>query len=233
MDEVERLPCPLCAEPIAVEARLCPHCRNAALVDLVLEAPSQAPRQRYQVARAVSGLGAPFPSFVESQQSLAGGGPAAWNLALGEARRAVEGLKRLKVAAKTVPASGRGQFDETVVEGKESRFRRPVLYGLVAAAVVVGFVTWRRAPAPTPTTPAPVPPALVPVAGRPPAVAQPGAEPSLSNAALARAGRGGAEAGGGGRFHRPVPAAGGPRRLSGAGAARLYGSAVQAKPTGS
>lgn len=186
MDEVERLPCPLCAEPVALEARLCPHCRNAALVDLVIEGQSQDSRQRYQVARAVSGLGAPFPSFVESQQSLAGGGPAAWNLTLGEARRAVEGLKRLNVAAKTVPASGRGQFDETLAEGDQSPFRRPAVYGLVAAAVVGGFFLWRRAPASTPPPAAAVLPAVAPVAGRPPGVAQPGAAPPLSNAALAR-----------------------------------------------
>ncbi len=67
----EREPCSACGEPVALEARLCPHCDTSALVDLRLLSPIPDPRKRYQVARAIAGLGPPALPFVTLQSALA------------------------------------------------------------------------------------------------------------------------------------------------------------------
>jgi serine protease Do len=75
-DAMSRLPCPFCAEPIALEARLCHHCQSSVLVDVGLSAVVTDPRLRYQVARAIRALpGA--PPLTDIQAALTSTTPAA------------------------------------------------------------------------------------------------------------------------------------------------------------
>jgi serine protease Do len=75
MDGPEREPCATCAEPVALEARICPYCRHSALVALRLAGPVADARVRYQVARGLAALGSPLPSVGALQKALAGARP--------------------------------------------------------------------------------------------------------------------------------------------------------------
>lgn len=57
MTTLDRAPCPACAEPIAAEARFCPHCRMPVLFRVGLETPLTDGRARYRAARALAPLG--------------------------------------------------------------------------------------------------------------------------------------------------------------------------------
>lgn len=75
-DNTPRQPCPHCAEPIALEARICHHCHWDVLVDVCLTVPSADPRARYQIARTMQAMpGA--PSLMLIQAALAAPRPAA------------------------------------------------------------------------------------------------------------------------------------------------------------
>ena len=93
MDVTQREPCATCAEPVALEARLCPYCGRSALVALRLAGPVADGRLRYQAARALAALGAPLPPMGELQKALAeraapaGHGPDEGACPRGAARR--------------------------------------------------------------------------------------------------------------------------------------------------
>jgi serine protease Do len=62
-----REPCPHCAEPIPLEAKLCHHCQSDVLVSVVLRAPIADGRARYQTARGLHALpGSPGLSAVQA-----------------------------------------------------------------------------------------------------------------------------------------------------------------------
>jgi serine protease Do len=68
-------PCLHCHEAVALEAKVCPHCRREVLVDVGLSQPIGEGRLRYKLARSLSALGPPLPSFVPLQQALAASRP--------------------------------------------------------------------------------------------------------------------------------------------------------------
>ncbi|HEX6737916.1 MAG TPA: trypsin-like peptidase domain-containing protein [Vicinamibacteria bacterium] len=77
MDEPLRQPCPECAEPVALDARLCPHCFSTALVDVVLRQPVADARVRHTAARALQTLGGEAAAYSAIQAAMASPQPAA------------------------------------------------------------------------------------------------------------------------------------------------------------
>src|SRR5262245_29497395 len=75
MDEPVREPCPECAEPVALDARLCPHCLSSVLVDVHLDAPVPDARVRHAVARALQAMGPAAPSYSAAHSALEGPRP--------------------------------------------------------------------------------------------------------------------------------------------------------------
>jgi hypothetical protein len=63
MSDVQREPCRHCGESAAPSLKVCPFCRGSLLVDVVIAAPPAEPRARYLLARDISSLGPPAPSF--------------------------------------------------------------------------------------------------------------------------------------------------------------------------
>jgi serine protease Do len=76
MDEPLRQPCSECAEPVALDARMCPHCFSSALVDVTLRGPVQDARVRHAVARALQALGPEAP-YSQVQALMTAPRPAA------------------------------------------------------------------------------------------------------------------------------------------------------------
>src|ERR671918_426921 len=70
-EETERGPCPRCGKPAPLAARVCPHCKGNLLVDVSLDHAPAEGRTRYQIARGLSSLGPPAPSFAAAQQAVA------------------------------------------------------------------------------------------------------------------------------------------------------------------
>jgi S1-C subfamily serine protease len=94
-----------CAEPISLDAQVCPHCRRAALVHVSLVGPVQDARLRYKVARSLAALGPPLSAFSVLQQALAGPRPVvAPRVARGFARRIVDTLAAEGITAEMAPA---------------------------------------------------------------------------------------------------------------------------------
>jgi S1-C subfamily serine protease len=132
-----RWPCDACGESIAKDARLCPHCRSSALVDVTLPYPVADGRVRYQAARAVSALGAPVPAFVPLQTAMAAPQPV---IARGLTRSAADrmialleqnGVGGALIVGRAVPVGdGRGRTVAT-------------LAGALAVAAVVGWLVMR------------------------------------------------------------------------------------------
>ena len=92
--EPERSPCPFCAQPAAVEALRCPHCRGHLAMDVVLTAAVTDDRRRYQMARALSALGPPLPGLAALRDALAvDHGVLARGLSRGAADRLVATLR--------------------------------------------------------------------------------------------------------------------------------------------
>ena len=136
-DGTLRQPCPHCAEPIALDARLCHHCHSDVLVDVRLRAPLTDGRQRYQVARGLADL-PNSPPLSAIQAALASATPAA---ALGVtrafAREAIAFLESRSVKAfLDIP---RGADDVP-------RRSRAPLVGALAVAILAagGYVGWRQ-----------------------------------------------------------------------------------------
>ena len=63
MSDVQREPCRHCGESAASSLKVCPFCRGSLLVDVVIATPVAEPRVRYLLAREISSLGPPAPSF--------------------------------------------------------------------------------------------------------------------------------------------------------------------------
>jgi S1-C subfamily serine protease len=70
MDEPLRQPCSECAEPVALDARLCPHCFSSALVDVRLRERVTDSRRRHAAARALQALGPEAPAYSVIQAAL-------------------------------------------------------------------------------------------------------------------------------------------------------------------
>jgi S1-C subfamily serine protease len=126
----ERAPCPACAEPIAREARLCPHCRVPVLFGVRLSAPVSDPRSRYRLARELSALG--------GERRL-----ATLQTALGTAGSSVAtGLTRAE-AERWVAALGGDSAASLVWAGTGSSApwagRQAALLGVAAAVAVVAL----------------------------------------------------------------------------------------------
>jgi len=127
---LDREPCPHCGELIAPEARECPYCSHAVLVDLRLGGPVQDPRTRYQLARAFAALGPPFPGLVELQAALGSAQPVlGQHLTVAAARRGLEVLEAHALRGYAQPAPAAGSH-------------WPKIAAAVAAAGVLGGLGW-------------------------------------------------------------------------------------------
>ncbi len=62
--------CPRCKKPVDPAARRCPHCRASVLVDVVVDSAPAAERDRYALAKALSQLEAPAPTFSAAQGAV-------------------------------------------------------------------------------------------------------------------------------------------------------------------
>jgi serine protease Do len=88
----EREACLHCAEPAALDARICPYCQMSLLVSVEATAPVSDGRRRYQVARALGRLGPPLKDLRTVQSALARGAPFAAGLTRAVAGRVLEVL---------------------------------------------------------------------------------------------------------------------------------------------
>ncbi len=89
---VDREACPHCAEPAALDARICPYCQMSLLVSVKATAPVTDGRRRYQVARALSRLGPPLKDLRTVQSALTRGAPIATGLTRAAAGRILDTL---------------------------------------------------------------------------------------------------------------------------------------------
>jgi serine protease Do len=162
MDFPERSPCPSCAEPVALEARICPHCRRSVLVDLRLDGPVSDARLRYQAARALGTLGGPFLAVGVLQQAMSRPRP-----------RVAGGLTRAQALAAGGILAQHGLHASVAPDpsGAEASGRALKAAGLAALGVAaLALATWwlsrparpspgvgARGAAPAPGTAAPAP----------------------------------------------------------------------------
>lgn len=75
-DPLERFPCPMCAELVPVDARICRHCQTSTLVDVTLRAPIADVRTRHEIVRRLQAL-PDAPSAASSREGLVAARPAA------------------------------------------------------------------------------------------------------------------------------------------------------------
>jgi S1-C subfamily serine protease len=156
-DGTLREPCPHCAEPIPLEAKLCHHCQSDVLVDVVLHGPIADGRQRYQIARGLHALpGSPGLSAI--QGALGGTPPAAVRGVTRAFARDVAAFL-LSSGIKSSLDTPRRASDRTTGSSRSL----PLLGGLsVAALLAVGYFGWRTLSPPdedavlAPSTGAPV-----------------------------------------------------------------------------
>jgi S1-C subfamily serine protease len=142
MDVPQREACTTCAEPVAVEARVCPYCGHSALVELRLAGPVADGRARYQVARALAALGAPFPAVGALQKAMAEPRPRlATGLTRGKAMSGQVALEAAGLQGQLQPAPAPGGAGLKIAGG--------VALGVVAATLVAWWAL-----RPSPTTPA-------------------------------------------------------------------------------
>jgi serine protease Do len=176
MDGPQREPCTTCAEPVALDARVCPYCGHSALVDLRLPAPVADARARYQLARTLAALGAPFPAVGPLQKALAQARP-----------RLGSGLTRTRAYA------GRAALESAGLQGELESAPAPGGAGLkvaggvavgMAAATLVAWWAFRTRPAPPPPPDAPV--VIAQESAAPVAVARTVSLPELGRNELAR-----------------------------------------------
>lgn len=141
-DEIERGPCPRCGEPAPLAARACPHCKGNLLVDVSLTSAPADGRARYQIARGLSALGPPAPSFAAAQQAVAIPHSVLLSGATREmAMRVLElleengGRGRTTAAVKDVPVPD---------DAQASRIPTLLVFVLIAAVAGFGLWTWTR-----------------------------------------------------------------------------------------
>jgi serine protease Do len=130
MLSADREACPRCGETAALAATVCPFCKTSLLADVVLAAPVEDERIRYQLARAIAALDPPAPDFSTALQALADPRPVlARRISRLEARGFVESLADFGLAG-TVEAAG------TVAPPRASATRR-ILLGAALAILAV------------------------------------------------------------------------------------------------
>src|ERR1700681_1150251 len=106
MDAADRESCPRCGETAALATTVCPYCKASLLVDVVLAAPVEDERIRYQLARAIASLDPPAPDFSTALQALTDPLPVlVRGISRLEAQRFVESLADFGLAG-TVEAAG-------------------------------------------------------------------------------------------------------------------------------
>src|SRR5687768_6617844 len=69
-ETVSRDNCPSCKKPVDATARRCPHCRSSLLVDVVVDSAPPGERARYNLAKSLSQLDPPSPTFSNAQQAI-------------------------------------------------------------------------------------------------------------------------------------------------------------------
>ena len=143
MSDIEREPCPRCGEPAALIGRVCPHCQGSLLVEVVLDAPVDDPRARYQISRALAALGPPAPGFSSAQRELASPRPV---LARGLTR---EAARRLLASAAELGLQGQTVFPQKK-ERTQSRVPPWAVAGALGAllfvAVLIAFSGGKEVP---------------------------------------------------------------------------------------
>jgi serine protease Do len=144
-ESAERVQCPSCAESIAAEARICPHCRQSALVDVVVEQVVTDARLRYQLARQIASWGPPYPALLDAQERLVAQRPViAQGLTALEARRALELIERQGLAGRLVASGPRAQAHPGAPVGGGLSPRMlaaaAALLVVIAGAVLAAFV---------------------------------------------------------------------------------------------
>src|SRR5438105_3018316 len=75
-DPLERFPCPMCAELVPLDARICRHCQTSTLVDVTLRAPIADARLRHDIVRRLQAL-RDAPSAASSREAMLAPRPAA------------------------------------------------------------------------------------------------------------------------------------------------------------
>lgn len=69
-ETISRESCPRCKKPVDPAARRCPDCRGSLLVDVIVDSAPPGERARYNLAKALSQLDPPSPSFSAAQQAI-------------------------------------------------------------------------------------------------------------------------------------------------------------------
>jgi serine protease Do len=146
MDATDREPCFACAEPVALEAQICPHCRRSVLVEVGLERSIADGRLRYRLARALAGLGPPLPTFLALQTALAAPRPIiARGVTRGVARRVADLLAQEGLRVALVAAGGsQGQPDQGRADrpGQGRAWSFATLASPVAVLIVLTVGIW-------------------------------------------------------------------------------------------
>lgn len=175
MTDIEREPCPRCAEPAALAALVCPHCRSSLAVDVRLAAAVRDGRVRYRAARLVAGLGPPVPGLVELQPALASPRPVVARRVTREVAARIQdalwacGLDASTVFSELSAGDALASAGRIVAGGILGRARRRPLWMAAAvagalAALALPLVQWGRSrPLSTPDIAARVRPATVSV----------------------------------------------------------------------
>lgn len=133
MDFPEREPCFACAEPVALDARICPHCGRSALVELRLDRTVSDARQRYQAARALTALGGPFLA-AGLQQAMAQPRPGVGGaMTRGQAYAGREVLAEQGIHASVAPVAS---------TAPSPGGRLKLVGGIAVGVAAVVFATW-------------------------------------------------------------------------------------------
>lgn len=139
----DREPCPRCGETAPLATTVCPFCKASLLADVVLAAPVEDERIRYQLARAIAALGPPAPDFSIALKAFAEPQPVlVRRISRLDAWRFVASLADFGLAGRVEPAGTVGR------KRAPATHRMALGAGLVIAAVAAAlfFTTGRGAP---------------------------------------------------------------------------------------